>query len=296
MSDVRFRGYDDLVARLCAALRVRHVAVDAPSAALELLGVLRAEHYALLGVVDGKRPTDDYSSEPTADSTKRQTVDPFGGGVRIGEASNPGPTPMQTPAAAKSRPLAQSPTPPTPKRAASPPDARGSPTSPAPPKRALNNRPPTALSPASLAVPAALPTPLTRRPARTPSPTLFSGAWIAQKPGARLVRPVAIQAGVPTPPAAKKTHALRIATHPPRRVHPSPVAPPLPPRPPPPLEAFAATGDAALVAQLRADDSKHALRPADPHFLTSMAAAVSGGVDAGFPVWFLYRDNRRWAE
>ena len=52
MGDARSRGYDDLVARLCAALRVRHVALDAPSSALELLDALRSEHYALLGVVD----------------------------------------------------------------------------------------------------------------------------------------------------------------------------------------------------------------------------------------------------
>ena len=52
----------------------------------------------------------------------------------------------------------------------------------------------------------------------------------------------------------------------------------------------------ALVATLRADESKYALRPADPHFLTSMAAAVSGAVDAGVPVRSLRQDNRRWAE
>ena len=85
MSDVHSRGYDDLVARLCAALRVRHVALDAPSAALELLDALRAEHYALLGVVDGKRPSGVDSSEPTAISIKRRAVDSFGGSVRIGE-------------------------------------------------------------------------------------------------------------------------------------------------------------------------------------------------------------------
>ena len=74
--------------------------------------------------------------------------------------------------------------------------------------------------------------------------------------------------------------------------------PPPPPRLPPPLEASAAVGDAALVAQLRAraDDSKYALRPADPHFLTSMAAAVSGVVDSKVPIRSLRRDNRRWAE
>ena len=69
--------------------------------ALELLDALRAEHYVRLDVVDGKRPTDDDSSEPASDSTKRRAVDPFGNGVHIGETSNEGPTPtMQTPAAA----------------------------------------------------------------------------------------------------------------------------------------------------------------------------------------------------
>ena len=92
MSDARSRGYDDLVVRLCAALRIRNVVVDAPDAALEVLDALRADHYALLGVVDGKQPTDDDSSEPTANSTKRRAVDPIGGGVRIGEASNEGPS------------------------------------------------------------------------------------------------------------------------------------------------------------------------------------------------------------
>ena len=198
-----------MVARLCAALRVRHVVVDAPDAALELLDALRAEHYALLGVVDGKRPTDDDSSEPAANSTKRQAVDPVGGGVRIGETSNEGPTPMQT--------LARSPQPPAPKWVASPPDARGSPTPPAPPKRAFGSRSPTVfsagLSPARPAAPAALPTPLTQQPARAPSPLPFSGARVAHTPGARLVRPVAIHTGVPTPPAAVKPHALRTTAH-----------------------------------------------------------------------------------
>ena len=229
MSDARSRGCDDHVARLCAALCVRHVAVDAPSAALELLDALRARHYTVLGVVDGKRPTDNDSSESIADSTKRRATDPFCGGVRIGEASNAGPTPMQTPAAARRQPLAQSPTPPAQKRAASPPDDRGSPAPPAPPKRALGNRSPTvfstAFSPVRPAAPAALPTPLTRRSARAPSPTPFSGTRIARAPSAHLVRPVAIQAGVPTPPAAKKTHAICIAAHPPWRVSPSPAAP-----------------------------------------------------------------------
>ena len=147
MSDARSRGYGDLVARIRAALRVRHVALDTPSAAaLELLDALRAEDYARLSAVDGKRTTDDDSSEPTADSTERRAVDPFGNGVRIGKASNEGPTPMQTPAAARRKPLAQSPTPPAPKRVASPPDARGSPTPPAPLKRALGNRSPTVFS------------------------------------------------------------------------------------------------------------------------------------------------------
>ena len=110
------------------------------------------------------------------------------------------------------------------------------------------------------------------------------------------MRPVAIQTGVPTPPTAVKPHASLTAAHQPQRVSPSPAAPPPPPRLPPPLEASAAAGDAALVAQLRADDSKYALRPADPHFLTSMAAAVSGAVDSGVPIRSLSRDNRRWAE
>ena len=162
MGDARSRGYDDLVARLCAALRVRHVALDAPSSALELLGALRAEHNALLGVVDGARPRDD-SSEPTANSTKRRAVDPFGNGIRIGEASNEGPTPMSTPAATQRPPLAPSPTPPAVKRAASPRDARGSPTPPAPLKRALGNTSPTvffsALPPAGASAPTAQPTP-----------------------------------------------------------------------------------------------------------------------------------------
>ena len=52
----------------------------------------------------------------------------------------------------------------------------------------------------------------------------------------------------------------------------------------------------ALVAQLRVGDSKYALRPSDPHLLTSMAAAVSGAVDAGVPVRSLRCDNRQWAE
>ena len=77
---------------------------------------------------------------------------------------------------------------------------------------------------------------------------------------------------------------------------PSPAAPPLPPRHLPPPQATAAADDAALVANLRADESKYALRPADPHFLTSMAAAVSGAVDAGVPIRSLRQDNRRWAE
>ena len=64
----------------------------------------------------------------------------------------------------------------------------------------------------------------------------------------------------------------------------------------PPPQASAAAGDAALVANLRADESKYALRPADPHFLTSMAAAVSGAVDAGVPVRSLRQDNRRRAD
>ena len=74
--------------------------------ALELLDALRAEHYVRLDVVDGKRPTDDDSSEPASDSTKRRAVDPFGSSVCIGEASNEGPTPMQTPAAARRQSLA----------------------------------------------------------------------------------------------------------------------------------------------------------------------------------------------
>ena len=54
LSDARSHGYDDLVAWLCAALRVRHVALDTHSATLELLGALHVEHYyARLGVVDG---------------------------------------------------------------------------------------------------------------------------------------------------------------------------------------------------------------------------------------------------
>ena len=141
MSDARSRGYDDLVARLCAALRVRHVVVDAPDAALELLDALRAEHYALLGVVDGARPRDGDDSEPTANSTKRRAVDPFGNGIRISEALNEGPTPSPTPAAAKRPPLAPSPTPPAVKRAASPHGARGSPTPSAPLKRAYRHDP-----------------------------------------------------------------------------------------------------------------------------------------------------------
>ena len=94
--------------------------------ALELLDALRAEHYALLGVVNGTRPLDGDGSEPTANSTKRRAVDPTGNGVRIGEASNPGPTPSPTPAAARRPPLAIAlPTPPAVKRAASPRDVRG---------------------------------------------------------------------------------------------------------------------------------------------------------------------------
>ena len=153
-----------------------------------------------------------------------------------------------------------------------------------------------AISPAGPAAPAALPTPLTRRPARTPSPLPFSGEQVAHAPGARLVRPVAIQASVPTLPAAVKPRALRTAAHPPQRASPSPSAPPPPPQLPPPLEASAAAGDAAVVTQLRAGDSKYALRPADPHFLTSMAAAVSGAVDSGVSIRSLRRANWRWAE
>ena len=127
-----------------------------PDTALELLNALRAEHYALLGVVDGKRPADDDSSEPTANSTKRRAVDPFGNVVRIGDSPTPAPTPMPTPAAAKGQPLARSPTPPTPKRTASPPGAHGSPTPPAAPKRAFCSHSPTVFSAAiSLARPAA---------------------------------------------------------------------------------------------------------------------------------------------
>ena len=101
MGDARSRGYDDLVTRLCAALHVKHVALDAPPAAHALLGALRAEHRALLGVDGGKRPHDPQC-EPEANSTKRRAIDPNGNGVRIGEASNPGPTPTPTPAAESS--------------------------------------------------------------------------------------------------------------------------------------------------------------------------------------------------
>ena len=300
MGDARFRGYGDLVARLCAALRVRHVALDTPSAALELLDALRAVHCTLLGVVDGTRPRDDDNSEPTANSTKQRAVDFFSGGVRIGEASNEGPTPTPTPAAASRPPLSPSPTPPALKRAASPRDARGSPTPPAPLKRALSNPSLTvfssALPPAGTAAPAALPTPPARRGARAASPTPLFGARLDHAPGAPLVRPVAVLAGVPTPPAVGQPRTLHAAAHLPQCSSPSPAAPPLPPRLLPPPQASAAAGDAALVANLRADESKYTLRPADPHFLTSMAAAVSGAVDAGVPVRSLRRNNRRWAE
>ena len=60
---------------------------------------------------------------------------------------------------------------------------------------------------------------------------------------------------------------------------------------------LAAAGGAALAAILRADESKYALRPADPHFLTSMAAAVSGAVDAGGGGRsYAQNSTRRWVE
>ena len=110
------------------------------------------------------------------------------------------------------------------------------------------------------------------------------------------MQPVAVRTGILTPPEAVKPRALHTAAYQSQRASPSPAALPPPPRLPPPLEASAAAGDAPLVAQLRADDSKYALRPADPHVLTSMAAAVSGAVDSGVPIRSLRRDNRRWAE
>ena len=212
MSDARSRGYDDLVARLCAALRVRHVALDTPSSALELLDALRAEHYALLGVVDGARPRDDDSSEPTANSTKRRAVDPVGNGVRIGEASNEGPTPTPTPAAAQRPPLAPSPTPPAVKRAASPRDARGSPTPPAPLKRALGNTSPTvfssALPPAGASAPAAQPTPPSWRGPRAASPTPLFGARLGRAPGV----PSTCSSLLTTPRASKASERRCYAT------------------------------------------------------------------------------------
>ena len=301
MGDARSRGYDDLVARLCAALRVRHVPLDAPSSALELLDALRAEHYALLGAVDGTRPLDDDNSEPTANSTKRRAVDPVGNGVRIGEAENEGPTPSPTPAAA-SRSLAHRGWDVTLATHGSPSGARGSPTPPAPRRRAHGNSSPTvplsriSLSPAGASAPNAVPTPPAARGPRAASPTPLFGARLSHAPGPPLVRPIAVRAGIPTPPAAMQSRTLHAAAPSPRRASPLPAVPPLPPRHPPPSQASAAAGDAALVANLRADESTYALRPADPHFLASMAAAVSGAVDAGVPVRSLRQDNRRWAE
>ena len=240
MGDARSRGYDGLIARLCAALRVRHVALETHSSALELLDALRAEHNALLGVVDGTRPLDDDNSEPTANSTKRRAVDPFGGGVRIGEASNEDPTPTPTPAAAHRPPLAPSPTPPALKRTASPRDARGSPTPPAPLKRALGNPSPTvfssALPPAGAAAPAALPAPPAQRGVRAASPTPLFSARLDHAPRPSLVRPIAVRAGVPTLPAGATAHVARSRA-------PSAALPPVARSPAAPSAAVAASSD-----------------------------------------------------
>ena len=119
VSDAESRGYDDVTESVCLSLRVKHVRVEPPSAAHELIAELRRRHRDSLpdaasagapASVPGpptpaphtprdarpKRRTD----PPTERPNNRARTGPHGPGQRIGEASHPGPAPKESPAPA----------------------------------------------------------------------------------------------------------------------------------------------------------------------------------------------------
>ena len=88
VSDASSRGYDDVLAALCRNMRVRHEHVDVPPEAIDFLRRLRERNRAIVlaraAEVSERNSEMDISPDPDVD-------DPFGDGVRIGEAAVPGP-------------------------------------------------------------------------------------------------------------------------------------------------------------------------------------------------------------
>ena len=306
MSDARSRGYTDTITQLCANLHIKHVPLDVPQAAHDLMTALRAEHARL---ADGAplrdlplpppplRRSSRLRSLPVPGRPPAHSDGPVGNGVCIGQASNPGPVP--TPPSRRA-----SPTPPVgaaPRSARSPSPTPGAPAahrapSPTPAALTVPKRPRFCPSPVvtSSLTPAPTPPGCSRSP-RSASPRDFSGAPIAQGAGAApLSRPAPLRVSLaaPTPRSASSPPTGR----PPRSSSPRSAAPaPAAHTAAVPVETSAASHSSSLISMLESDTSPWALHPSDPTLIPRLVAAVSSAVDSAVPVRSLKRDARRFA-
>ena len=296
VSDASSRGYYDVLDTLCRNMRVRHEWVEVPPEALAFVKALRERHREHVLRAAAERAQREQEPQLQDDP---EVVDPFGDGVRIGEASTPGPgrfdedTPQPKPR------LTPSPAP----RSGSPAQLLDFRSAPESPKRCEQ---PLAFLASGATTPAPAwrsTSPATRAasPVRSASPLGpwaggFSAAgssnrdWDVQpRPS---VNPLAFartiaasrfdssptylaeslpqkrRAPTPTPKAAPVRHADR------------------------PISATAAAP--ALVAALREDRSEFALRPDDPDELERLVTRVASAVDSGVPDSTSRKDASYW--